>query len=160
MGPAGRTVYLPSARSPAITQGADGRFVAARYDVEAIRPDYEGPVPLKEVAAKHRISVSTLNRLAILHGWRQRQPRRLDRNDMIARLFRLLDQHIRDLENATMNDGTDQAAVLGRLVSTLDRLIAIKDAETAKRPTPRRSSKAMIALRTQIADRIAQFAQP
>jgi hypothetical protein len=45
-------------------------------------------------------------------------------------------------------------------VSTLDKLIAIKDAEGAKHATPRRSSKAMMVLRSQIAERIAQFAQP
>lgn len=114
---------------------------------------------MAEVAARHGISESTVVRLARRHGWRQRQPRRIDQHDMIERLFRLLDRKVSELENSVTQGDTDQAAVLGRLVTTLDKLIAIKDAQAAK-SAPRRSNKAMTALRAQIADRIAQFAQP
>ncbi len=132
------------------------------YNLEAVREDYEGRViSVSDVAIKHGITLRTLQRLVREEGWRPRSPKTYDRNDMIMRMFGLLESQIRKLEKTVSTESpTDQVALLSRMVNTLDRLIAIKDAETAKHRPPQRSSKAMVDLRVKIADRIAQFAKP
>ena len=53
--------------------------------------------------------------------------------------------------------GVTETAVLGKLVTTLDRLIAIKNVATVKHPTKRLRAREIDALRVKIADRVAEL---
>jgi hypothetical protein len=104
---------------------------------EVIRPHYEhGPETVVALCKRFETSKSSMRKAGIAFRWRMRRPRRIDRTDIIERLFRLLDTHILEMETSMEGKGRGEAAVLGRLVSTLDRLIEIQDAD-AKRRHPR-----------------------
>src|SRR6201999_2284019 len=74
-------------------RGADGRFLAdTQANPERVRVDYEDRVlPVADVAIKHRISASTLHRMAVRYGWTPREPHRIDPNDLLMRMFSALD---------------------------------------------------------------------
>jgi hypothetical protein len=138
---------------------ANGRFASdVKADRDAVRVDYEGGVlSTNDVAIKHSISVSTLQRMVVQCGWTPRAPHRIDPNDLIMRMFSALDAQMRDLET-TMKDATgSHAGMLAKLVTTLDRLIEIKDAEARKRYQGGHASKEVMALRAKIAERIAEL---
>lgn len=101
---------------------------------ETVRPDYEdGPLTIVALCTKFSTNKSAIRRASIVYRWRLRSPRRIDRKDIIERLFRLLDTHILEMETSMEGAGRGEAAVLGRLVNTLDRLIEIQDAESKRR---------------------------
>jgi hypothetical protein len=126
-------------------------------ELEALRIAYEGNViPVAEVCETWRMSRSTLRKLVILHGWRQRHPRRIDPSDVIGRLFRLLDAQIRELEKDMTKAGASEAAMLGRLVATLDKLIGMKNAQAAVRAKPRRTRE-MSDIKARLIERIEQL---
>ena len=143
---------------------AIGRFTSpagVEVDVEAVRADYEANVAsVAEVAIKHAISASALQRLVVRHGWTPRAPHRVNPNDLLMRMFEALDTQMRDLETTMTDAGTSHAAMLSKLVTTLDKLIEIKDAEPGKRRASKRPSKVIDTLRSKIADRIAELNEP
>jgi hypothetical protein len=101
---------------------------------EIIRPHYEdGKDTVVELCRRFGTTKSSLRNASIVFRWRLRRPRRIDRTDIIERLFRLLDTHILEMETKMEGAGRGEAAVLGRLVNTLDRLIEIQDAESKRR---------------------------
>ena len=142
----------------------NGRFASPSgvdVDVDAVRADYEANLhSIAEVAIRHGISASALQRLAIRQGWTPRIPHRVDPNDLLMRMFAALDAQMRDLETTMTDRGTSQAAMLSKLVTTLDKLIEIKDAEAGKRRANKRPSKVINDLRSKIADRIAELNEP
>lgn len=142
-------------------QGTEAGSGTTPAELVALKDEYEGNiVPLAELHRKYEISGWRLRRYVARYRWRQRRPQRIDRNDLLERLFRLIDVQIQQLEKSMKNAGPDPAAALTRLVNSLDKLIAMKDAETKKHSTPKRASKAMVELRTKIAARIAELNQP
>ena len=147
---------------PARKRDAFGRFAAkANVDIEALHADYDArELSNQDVAIKHRISASTLHRYVVTLGWTPRAPHRIDPNDLVMRMFAALEAQMQDLETTTTTAGGSHAAILSKLVTTLDRLIEIKDAEAHKRRSSTRSSKVIEDLRSKIADRIAEFNQP
>ncbi len=109
-----------------------GRKTAAEWEV--IRPHYEdGPETIVRLCQQFGTSKTAIRNASIAFRWRLRSPRRIDRKDIIERLFRLLDTHILEMETSMDGKGRGEAAVLGRLVNTLDRLIDIQDAESKRR---------------------------
>ena len=140
---------------------ANGRF-AFEFDVdpELVRVDYEGKdLLLIAVCKKHRISNSTLNRMVARYGWTMRAPHRIDPNDLIMRMFDAVDAQMKDLETITTDYGTTHANMLNRLVTTLDRLIEIKDADARRNRQSGKPSKEIAELRSKIAHRIAELSQ-
>ncbi len=143
-----------------MTDGEDSE-ASAPFGLLALQGEYEEKIlTIVALCAKYDISRSRLYELARQHGWRLRSPKRVDRNDLIERLLRLVQAQIGYLETQMRKKTSDHAAMLGRLVNTLDKLIELKDADDSGRSKPVRASKAMTDLRAKIADRIAQFAQP
>jgi hypothetical protein len=138
---------------------ANGRFAKEPgVDPELVRSDYEGnDLPLLDVALKHGISLSAIQRMVVGNGWRPRAPHRIDPNDLIVRMFAALDRQMRELEVTDMLTQGTQAGVLAKLVSTLDKLIEIKDAEARKRKDGQRTSRQVQQLRAKIAERIAEL---
>ena len=130
----------------------------AAIDVAQLKTDYEdGPESIEELLDKYPISRRTLYNFVRRKGWRRRAPRSVDRNDVVERLLRLTEEEILKLETA-MDEGneTDETAALGKLSATLDRLIAVKQATSRKRPS-RKSSKLMDEIRHKVAQRLASL---
>ena len=67
---------------------AIGRFASpsgVEVDVDAVRADYEANVAsVAEVAIKHAISASALQRLVVRHGWTPRAPHRANMSSTSA----------------------------------------------------------------------------
>jgi len=123
---------------------------------EVIRPHYEdGPESIVQLCERFKTSKSAIRNASIAFRWRLRSPRRIDRKDIIERLFRLLDTHILEMETSMQDKGRGEAAVLGRLVGTLDRLIEIQDADTKRRhPT---ASREISGIKAKLIERIEQL---
>ena len=95
--------------------------------------------------------------MVVQNGWTPRAPHRIDPNDLVMRMFSALDTQLRDLETTTMDGNNSQAGMLARLVTTLDRLIEIKEVERRKRRSDGQASKEVTELRAKIAERIAEL---
>jgi hypothetical protein len=127
-------------------------------DPELVRPDYEANVlSLPDVALKHGTNLTAIHRMAVRLGWRPRSPHRIDPADLINRMFAAIDTQMRELEVTQMKTQGAQAGVLAKLVSTLDKLIEIKDAEARRPKDQRRPSRQVVQLRAKIAERIAEL---
>ena len=126
-------------------------------ELEELRSFYEGNVePVKWICERYRIGPTTMRKLVLRHGWRQRHPRRIDRSDIIERLMRLLERHITQLEANVGKTGAGEAAVLGRLVNALEKLIDLKKANAPVQPKARRSSE-MSDIKARLIERIEQL---
>ena len=137
----------------------NGRFASGtKPDLDVVRADYEsGTLAIAEVAIKHSISASTLHRYVVQLGWTPRAPHRIDPNDLIMRMFSALDAQMRDLETTMKDANGSHAGMLAKLVTTLDKLIEIKDAEARKRRKGGHASKEVSELRAKIAARIEEL---
>jgi hypothetical protein len=126
----------------------------------AVAEDYRADkLTVREILSKHDLTVGEFGHARIKLGWRRRQISQLNRKHIIIRLFHLLDAQVRAMENDMDKPTSEQAMALSRLVTALDKLIELKDADAKQRPAPRRASKTMIELRAKIADRIAHLNQ-
>lgn len=78
-----------------------------------------------------------------------------DRVILVGKLMRALEHEIdRIVENRVIDsDGTRETAMLGRLTTTLDRLITLETRVKGRPPTPKQS-KEMTELRAKIAKRL------
>jgi hypothetical protein len=129
-------------------------------DWAAARVDYEADAAVggttTEIARRYHISTKTLANRAIEFGWRRRNMRhQVDRGAIIARMFHVLDRQIVQLEQNMTETGEKEVAVLGKLASTLEKLIDIDNA--AKPAKPAQQRKDIQELRNKLAERIAQL---
>ena len=131
---------------------------ATATDWPAIRAAYESrDNTIADIARLHRVSTKTLHNHAVKGGWMLRNPHRaIDRSAIIGRMFRLLDRQIIQLEHDMTSTGEKEVAVLGKLASTLEKLIDIDNTETADKPKPGQG-KDMRDLRNKLAARIEQL---
>lgn len=137
-------------------RGAFGRF-ASLHDAAfraRVRADYEAPgLILSEIRQKHGVAGATIQQWARAEGWKMRQPRRVDPNDLVARMLDLLDVQITDLETV-MTNGSTEVGMLAKLVTTLDRVLALKARSAREDNKP---STRLAALRAKIAERLAEL---
>lgn len=127
-------------------------------DWAAIKLDYEyGAITQGAICDKHGITRGMLTRRARRDLWTLRFATTIpDRATIIRRLFHLLEKQTIQLEEHMTTTGEKEVAVLGKLASTLEKLIAIDNAETGSRPG-RTEDKDMKELRNKLARRIAQL---
>ena len=128
-------------------------------DWQAVRADYESRLgTVKGICASYRTTVSALTWRKNKEHWTPRRDRRSgDRQAIIARMFRLLLRHVKQLEGQSVTQtGEKEVAVLGKLASTLEKLIDIDDAAAAP-PRPAVQQQDMKELRHRLAIRIAQL---
>jgi hypothetical protein len=130
---------------------------SGQIDWQAVRGDYEGRVgTIAEIARRYGISTKTLNTRAVIDGWAMRNIRRtIDRGAIIARMFRVLERQIIQLEKDMTQTGDKEVSVLGKLASTLEKLIDIDTANKPQQPTAQVED--MKELRNKLAQRIAQL---
>lgn len=139
-----------------LLRGAFGHFAPVYDDPfrQRVKVDYEAAeLLLREIGKKHGIAVSTIQQWARAGGWKMRQPHRIDPHDLVARMMELLDGQIAELETV-MKNGATEVAMLARLVTTLDKVLLLK--ERIVRDTPR-SSKRADELRAKIVERIVEL---
>ena len=129
-------------------------------DWDAVRADYEGfRGTIAEICVRYGISKSALEYRQHGGNWVSRRPKTsVGRSTLIARMFKVLERQVAQLENEKMTGSDKEVTVLGNLTRTLDKLIEI---DTARRPqaanTPQ--AKDMAELRTKLAERIDQLKQ-
>lgn len=127
-------------------------------DLVQLKQDYEaGELPLSNIYVEYGIGSRALQSFVVSQGWRKRRPRAVDRSGVIARLFHLLERKIAYLEKDMDEKNAAEAAELSRMVASLDKLIAIEDAELHKRSRSKAPSKAMVEIRARVAERLAQL---
>ena len=126
-------------------------------DWDAVRADYEGDGrTLDDICARHGISRSALSWRAKHHLWLQRnRTGNVDRPQIIKRMFRLLEMQVIQLEKTMTQTGEKEVAVLGKLASTLEKLIEIDNA--AAEAPKRTRTKEIHDLRNKLAQRIEQL---
>lgn len=128
-------------------------------DLDALRADYEGGTErgtTAEIARRHHISTRTLQTRVEELGWVRRNQRHLvDRGAIIARMFRVLERQVVLMERDMKQPGEKEVAVLGKLASTLEKLIDIDNAARPDKPAAPR--KDIADLRNKLAQRIAQL---
>ncbi|SFZ85888.1 hypothetical protein SAMN02983003_3060 [Devosia enhydra] len=136
-----------------VTEG-EAPAPAAAVDWAAVRAEYEaGEELVREIIVRHGITRSQLDWRSRREAWATRQRGvRVDRGAMVGRLFRLLDRQTLAMEKMMSDEPDREMAALGKLVTTLEKLIEI-DERTARK-APRRQSVDAEGLRRKLAERI------
>jgi hypothetical protein len=126
-------------------------------DWVTIQAEYEGGEgTLDDICARHGISRSALSWRVKTHLWSMRnRTGHVGRPQIIARMFRLLERQIIQLEQDMTETGEKEVAVLGKLASTLEKLIDLDKAATP--PKPAAQHKDIQDIRNKLALRIAQL---
>lgn len=126
-------------------------------DWAAIRAEYErGEDAVLAIAARHGVTYSAISWRVKRDLWAPRnRTGNVDRPMIIKRMFVLLERQVIQLGENMSQTGEKEVAVLGKLASTLEKLIEI-DAAAATRPKPAQGRK-MRDLRDQLAQRIEQL---
>ena len=125
-------------------------------DWAAVRTDYHSArESIVGLCRRYGLIKANLLAKAAEEGWKRRRHKTPERRTIISRMFRLLDRQIIELEENMTDTGDKEVAVLGRLVSTLGKLIDIENAEV-NRPA-RVQGKDMHELRNRLAERIEQL---
>jgi hypothetical protein len=137
-----------------------GERAMNEIDWAAVRIDYEaGDETLAELELKYGTTKHEINKHKIAEGWRPRNPRRAARDDILGRVYRILDWHTKRMEQA-LEKGEDTYGMseLASVTRTLEKLIALNKAERRRTHNPPESA-VIKALRDKLADRIEQLNQ-
>jgi hypothetical protein len=130
---------------------AGGR--AIRWDM--IRQEYESRQFLPSViCSRYGITLAQLRYRREVEGWLSVRARIVRKDDLIARMLKVLDKQTRRLEMAVNEPIEKQASVLSMQVKTLDKLIEMGAAQANAEPP---SMNDMTDLRNKLAKRIEQF---
>jgi hypothetical protein len=127
---------------------------------DRVRADFEGDgVTEAGICRRYGITHDELWLRAAKNKWkREHRLNGLDRVILIRQMFGLLETHIVKLETTEMTEvGDKETAVLGKLVSTLDKLIEIEGRAGAK--TGPEDAKEMRDIRNKLARRIDRLKQ-
>lgn len=124
----------------------------------AIRHAYEtSPETVADICVHYGVTVSALQWQRKHHHW----PRRngsvaLQRPDLIARLFRVFEQKLDELEGQMGQTGEKEVQLLGNLARTLEKLIELDTREAIPKSNEHRPSD-MADLRKKLTQRIGQL---
>ena len=127
-------------------------------DWAAVRVEYEaGKEPVLAICAKYGVTHGAINWRIKKELWTPRKTTsHVGRPQIIKRMFRVLELQLLALEGNMAQTGEKEVAVLGKLASTLEKLIDIDNAATAA-AKPRAQRKDIEELRNKLAQRIAQL---
>ena len=122
-----------------------------------IRQEYESRSFLPAMICKrHGITPYQLRYRRQSEGWLSCRARIVTKADLVARMLKVFDKQIRNLEAAVNEPIDKQANVLSTMTKTLDKLIEMGAAERDVEPPSR---KDMADLRDKLAKRLDQFKQ-
>jgi hypothetical protein len=127
-------------------------------DWAAVRADYEAEKePVAAICAKFGVTKSQVSWRVKTQLWKQRNTTsHVSRPQIIKRMFRVLELQLVALEGNMGQTGEKEVAVLGKLASTLEKLIDIDNAAAAV-AKPKAQRKDIEELRNKLAQRIAQL---
>lgn len=124
-------------------------------DWSAIRHEYEGRLfEPKAICSRHGITLSQLRYRRQCEGWLSQRERRPKEAVLVARMLKVLERQIRDLEMARNEPVDKRTNTLATQVKTLDKLIELGAAERNVEPASR---KDMTDLRAKLVKRLDQF---
>lgn len=124
-------------------------------DWAAIRHEYEGRLfPPAVICRRHGITSSQLRYRREQEDWLPLKARTPRKNDLVARMLRILEGQSRDLEKATDMPIDKRTKMLSEQVKILDTLIKRGAAERNVEPPSR---KDMTDLRAKLVERIVQY---
>jgi hypothetical protein len=117
-----------------------------RPDWAAIRLEYEGrQFEPATICERHGITPAQLRHRRQCEGWLSQRERRPKEAVLLARMLKVLDRQIRDLEMATDQPVDKRTNTLATQVKTLDKLIELGAAERNVEPATRKDMPAMRA---------------
>lgn len=141
----------------------------ATVDWDAVQLDYEqGNGRLAEICLRHGVTAAQLRYRRENHNWKPRHDWSQRVAPMIRRMLRTLDEQVRQLEKlmsdtqkAPGDGGPDprldkNAALLGTMTRTLEKLIELDGAQRAKTTT---QNKRTSEIRDKLVARIVQLKQ-
>ena len=130
---------------------------ARAVDWDAVRRDYETEgLTTNGICRKHGVTADVLAVRARRHRWKDiGRAGTTDRAILIRQAFAVLERQVQNLETTEMKDaGEKEAAVLGKLVATLDKLIEIDNRTTGgQAPAQKREA---LELRARLVQRIEE----
>lgn len=127
----------------------------AAPDWAVVREEYEGRLFLPPTICKrHGITAAQLRYRRQVEGWLGAKARVPRQGDIVARMLKVLDRQIRQLEAAVNEPIEKQVNALGASVKTLDKLIELGAAKPNAEPATR---KDMTDLRAKLVKRMEQF---
>lgn len=165
---------FPESFHPTYPRVTGGRYVSGMVaelglggggpDWHAVRADYDDGMLLAELYGKHRISSSQLSGRITKEAWpRRNRSRVVDRPMIITRMFRVLERQVVDLEmemaEMTRNakrSGDKEVVLLGKLASTLDKLMDL-DVRAGEGRRTKTRTKAMQDIHHKLIERIEQL---
>lgn len=132
----------------------------AEIDWAAVKADYEArELTLVQLEAKYGITKHEINNHRRNEGWTPRRDTVATRQEIMTRVYRILDKQTRKMEAAIDKDSTVYGmSDLASVTRTLEKLIALNKAETRRKNNPPESA-VMKSLRAKLADRIDQLNQ-
>lgn len=132
----------------AAVQGVDWAAVQLDYEQD------EGTIP--EICARYGITDAQLRHRRERHGWKLRNEWSLRVGPLINRMMRVLDGQVRELEKQMAEPVDKNAALLGTMTKTLEKLVELDEGQRKKQPAKR---KEMSDIRNKLAARIEQLKQ-
>ena len=137
----------------AMTQGSDGAAAPVRWD--DVRAEYESRqfMPVA-ICRRHGITEAQLRYRREQEGWISLRAKPVRQNALVARMLRVLDKQVKQLEAAVDEPIDKQANVLSTHIKSLDKLIEMG---AARPDVPPPTKKDMTDLRNKLAKRLEQF---
>ncbi len=131
----------------------------AEADWDTIRLESEsGEGTVVSICKRHSVSKSSLAFRAKRDLWRMRNKQMGSSGPaLLARLYRLLERQIFEMEKTRDLMGDKEAATLGRVAATLEKLMEIERREGQGKPRPKRQSKDLEYLRNKVAKRLEEL---
>jgi hypothetical protein len=123
---------------------------------QAVQVDYTaGRLTLRELYDIHDLTEGEFSYARAQLGWKRRHQTPASRKTILKRLFLLIDRLTATLEKEMTTAGEKEVDVLGRLVTTMGKLIEIESA-TNRAATPRQT-KDMHDIRRKLVERIEEL---
>lgn len=124
-------------------------------DWAAVQLDYEqANGTLTDICKRYGVTEAQLRYRRERHGWTMRNDWGLRVAPLINRMMRVLDGQVRQMEKQMTDPVDKNAALLGTMTKTLEKLIELDEAQRAKRPAQR---KEMSDIRNKLVTRIEQL---
>jgi hypothetical protein len=125
-------------------------------DWSAVQLDYEqNNGTLSEIYLRHGVTAAQVRQRRERQGWQVRSHWGLRVGPLINRMLRVLDGQVRALEKHDMNEPVvKNAALLGTMTKTLEKLIELSEGQRQGQPEKR---KDVSDLRNKLAERIEQL---
>jgi hypothetical protein len=124
-------------------------------DWATIRVEYEGRLFVPgTICSRHGITIAQLRHRRQCEGWLSQRERKPKQAVLVARMLKVLERQIRDLEMNKDDPVDKRTNTLATQVKTLDKLIEMGAAERNVEPASR---KDMTDLRAKLVKRLDQF---